>query len=466
MKINNPFPEKIHEYIGLVGVLLLQGLCLHYFWGQIGDDSYIFFRYAANLAEHGALVWNIGEIPVEGFSSPLWVLLLAGLAPLLDIVWASKFLGAIFAVFSLIRVWQISEKNTLSVLGASLGMGFLYWSVSGLETSLYCFLLLSSLLALRGNASVFWIALLGLVRPEAPFLLFIGVGILFWKQRRWDVWFLMVPTLVYLGFRLWYFGDLLPNTYFAKATGDPITQILRGLQYSLLPIVAVFFLWKNEILEYTEMLIPLLVLGIVIGGGGDWMWHDRLLVPIYLVLWSWSGLFCGFRRIGMMVVLLSTSVHWRHWDDIIRGNQLSMLEYQEGTLVEASRQVAEEIEQNIPTGATIAINHAGALPYFLLDYSFIDMTGLNDRWIARKKGSLHEKFDSEYVLDQEPDLIVMNSLSNPKAGFTADYWEGERDLFENPRFKQEYAPISRSWKRRRYLGAPAFIVLFVRVKKD
>ena len=465
MNLNNMLPKENIEYLGLVAVFLLHGLCLHYFGGQIGDDSYIFFRYAANLIHQGSLSWNIGTVPVEGFSSPLWVFLLAGMAPLMDIVLASKYLGVIFSMLSLFRVWQLSEKNVLSVLGACLGMGFQYWSISGLETSLYCFLLLSSTLAIRGQVTVIWIALLGLVRPETPLLLLVAVGVLFRKQRNWKHLLLLVPTFLYLGFRVWYFGELLPNTYFAKATGAPIIQLIRGLQYSLPALFASFFLWKNEVLERSEMLLPVLLLGIVIGGG-DWMWHGRLLVPIYLVLWGWNGLFSGIRRIGMLLFLFSTSIPLRHWGDILKGNQLSMIEYQEGTLVESTRVMAQDIKKHVPKGAKIAINHAGALPYFLLDYSFVDMTGLNDHWIARQKGELHEKFDSGYILEQKPDLIVMNTLSNPREGFVANYWEGETDLFDNPRFKQEYVPVAKSWKRRRYLGAPAFIVLFARNDKN
>ena len=46
----------------------------HYWF--LSDDCYISFRYARNLVEGHGLVYNPGE-RVEGFSNPLWVLLLA-----------------------------------------------------------------------------------------------------------------------------------------------------------------------------------------------------------------------------------------------------------------------------------------------------------------------------------------------------------------------------------------------------
>ena len=41
------------------------------------DDAFISMRYARNLAGGQGLVWNPGQPPVEGFTSPAWVLLMA-----------------------------------------------------------------------------------------------------------------------------------------------------------------------------------------------------------------------------------------------------------------------------------------------------------------------------------------------------------------------------------------------------
>src|SRR5438094_461628 len=43
------------------------------------DDAYITFRYAENLALHGALTWNLGGDPVEGYTGVLLPIILAGL---------------------------------------------------------------------------------------------------------------------------------------------------------------------------------------------------------------------------------------------------------------------------------------------------------------------------------------------------------------------------------------------------
>src|SRR5207302_9617699 len=47
----------------------------------VTDDAFISFVYSRNLAEHGQLVFNLGE-RVEGYTNFLWTVLLAGLMKL------------------------------------------------------------------------------------------------------------------------------------------------------------------------------------------------------------------------------------------------------------------------------------------------------------------------------------------------------------------------------------------------
>src|SRR5205814_5237660 len=76
----------------------------------VNDDAYISFRYARNLAEHGQLVFNLGE-RVEGYTNFLWTVLLAacmkvGVGP----VAASRFFGVVFAIGTLAVVVRMSLR--------------------------------------------------------------------------------------------------------------------------------------------------------------------------------------------------------------------------------------------------------------------------------------------------------------------------------------------------------------------
>src|SRR4029450_6903319 len=70
------------------------------FWRVTLDDAFITFRYARHLAEgYGLGAWNRTGEHVEGYSSLLWTLLLAGAAWLgVDVRIAAKVFGTAAAL--------------------------------------------------------------------------------------------------------------------------------------------------------------------------------------------------------------------------------------------------------------------------------------------------------------------------------------------------------------------------------
>ena len=216
--------------------LLIYVFIGQYFYGHMGDDSFIFFRYADNFMQGKGLRWNGDELPVEGFSSPLWVGVLILFYRFVDLVFISKLLGGSFMALSTWRVWQLAKiyggYPLTATLGASLGLGVHYWASAGLETGMYVFLFLSSILALQKQASLWWLALLGVCRPEGIIILPLAYALYVYKYgfRKRTLW-LFCPLLAWLGFRLLYYEDVLPNTYYAKASGPINEQISAGLGY-------------------------------------------------------------------------------------------------------------------------------------------------------------------------------------------------------------------------------------------
>ena len=74
---------------------------LRVFQTTISDDAYILYRYAAHLACGHGLVWNVGEAPIEGFTSLLDVLgLAAAHASGLDVVRSGQIIGVVCAALS------------------------------------------------------------------------------------------------------------------------------------------------------------------------------------------------------------------------------------------------------------------------------------------------------------------------------------------------------------------------------
>ena len=144
------------------------------FRSSVIDDAYIVFRYADHVVAGLGPVFNPGE-RVEGFSSPLWLGLVA-LARAAGISGESAIaiLGGAFGIAAILATWAAARRVAAgwpAVAAAALialHPAHALWSVHGLETALAVALLALSF-ALRGG----WgcgvvLGLLAWTRPEAP----------------------------------------------------------------------------------------------------------------------------------------------------------------------------------------------------------------------------------------------------------------------------------------------------------
>lgn len=247
----------------------------------VSDDIYISACYARNLAAGHGAVWYPGAPPVEGFSNPLWTALLAlvhlnpffresdlGLYVLLLQVLALA--GALMAALAVLRrllalsggLPEVSAGRLAAVLLVTLAWSSLvFWMAEGFEIGLVLlFALLAFGLALaprpsprQGTGSAVAIgALAGLclwTRMDGPlvcagaFLLLLGGD---GGVRRAGI-----AALVLCGFaavlfatRRAVFGEWLPNTYWLKLTGWPLSdRIGAGLERNLAILPALAGAW-------------------------------------------------------------------------------------------------------------------------------------------------------------------------------------------------------------------------------
>lgn len=286
--------------VGLAVAALL--LALHaraYFF--LTDDSFISFRYARNLSHGYGLVFNPGGERVEGYTNLLWVLILAGfdalgLAP--EKVATVLSMAATAGLFALVVrfAWVRAPRGQvwvalLPAFFLASSRSFAIWASSGLETRLFELLLVAGLLRLvveverldagvRGKASLApWLfGLAALTRPDGALIggcaLVAATAYRSWKIRRlpwaelaawWPFGALIVANV---GFRLAYYGEWLPNTYYAKVGGR--LSWARGGEY-----LAAF------VLEYGALLwIPALV--------AAGLWHVRRKTPFLPFLFAMS----------------------------------------------------------------------------------------------------------------------------------------------------------------------------------
>jgi hypothetical protein len=119
------------------------------------DDSYITYRYAENLASGKGLIFNV-EDKTNSASSMLWTLLLAawywiaGTATPVFALWVSVVCAALTSatLFQTVRLRHTKNFNLGSLLAPVIFLSaspVIYWVYSGMETSLFLFLLALSI---------------------------------------------------------------------------------------------------------------------------------------------------------------------------------------------------------------------------------------------------------------------------------------------------------------------------------
>ncbi len=213
------------------------------------DDAFVSFRYARNLLEGHGLVFNPGEY-VEGYSNFLWVLELAaiwalsGVAPEVAAPWLSvAFTAGTIAAM----MWWAARLPGLRHRGlvAWMALGllcssatFAVWtSGGGLETRQFTFFIVLAVMCLslyRNSrrallAASLSLAAAALTRPEGPLLAALCFGWFVIQQMAWAgrlkpdwrrlaclIGPFLVLVCVHFLWRYAYYGEWLPNTYYAK----------------------------------------------------------------------------------------------------------------------------------------------------------------------------------------------------------------------------------------------------------
>lgn len=147
------FPTRLSPWApALALVALYAGLA--WLVGYESDDGYIVYRYARNaLAGHG-FVYNPGEA-VQGYTSPLWLLLLTGAGAALGpevLPSAARVLGLVAGGAGVLLLHGFAgevmgERGARRLLAPALlavHASWLAWGTGGLETTLYGTLLFAA----------------------------------------------------------------------------------------------------------------------------------------------------------------------------------------------------------------------------------------------------------------------------------------------------------------------------------
>ena len=231
------------RHVKWVGIAMLVSVAVQAAnWIWYVEDAAISFSYARYWVEGEGLVPWPGSERVEGYSNPLWVLLLAMWHAVGVSGWVSaRVMGAVFGAATVPLVYLIARESRpdkkddaplLAVLLLVFNAQFAIWNASGLENSLFVFLLSGAiwrtLIEARDGgypwASV-WFLLLAVTRPEGiAYGAVGGLAAMVWslaagrgltRTLQWLATFFL-PFTAYHYIRYQYFAYAFPMTYYAK----------------------------------------------------------------------------------------------------------------------------------------------------------------------------------------------------------------------------------------------------------
>ena len=434
-------------------------LLLAWHLNTITEDAYISFRYAWHFAEGLGFRWNPGDPPVEGFTNFMWTMILAGMHILgLDMEITSRILGLIFAVSTLVVVWCMAGRycsggrwwKYTGAVFLALSPPFVSWASSGLETTMFTFLVTLGIFLYfifyeTGKYRFLWSVILlsaALTRPEGLlFFIILAIHLLITQKFNKNNIITLLPFIVpFILFEIWriiYFGEFLPNIFYAK-TGFTSAMFLRGLKYTLkfflvtaVPILGILTLFRLRKPWGLILTICALYCFYVIAVGGDYMHYFRFFVPIMPLMALLAGE--GFNRLrekkavlgySIGIILTALMIFGAFYPFGIKpsaviaepkplyyipAKPMLMFERYQAARLKLLGETFAGVQRPGESMATSAIGIIG----YVTELNIYDFHGLTDPYVAKRRNPnmgkgdpAHEKLDFAYTISLKPTYVM------------------------------------------------------------
>jgi hypothetical protein len=484
---------------------------------QTVDDAFIFLRYARSLAAGAGWTFSPGSgTHVEGTSSVVWTLCLAllwraGLRGLGAAKALSMAFGAAIPAACALAVRPRQSHLALAVPAIALAFDadLATWSVSGMDTPLWalaCVVCVGLAAARWERAAALALGALAWVRPEGPLFAAFGVAGLS-NDRRSALRLALIaafPVAILTLLRLAYFGDLVPNTFWAKMNGAADATDYTGGGYIAsalerrpmllvaLPIAAVAIearlrpkpqprpchkslaCARSSSSSSPALRVALALLAASFAfaflAGGDWMPGRRLLVvalPLAAVAAAIAIDGVSSQRLALaacFVLALEAALTFDHsvdqrWRDVEWLDQrVARWRLPPRPFVEPypldwmPAHLLHELAPYVAAGGAVAHVDVGELPYVMDDVAFLDGFGLVDRTAGRLafapsdpalRAAAREEFFS-----QRPAvaIVVLNDRGDSDESHETSarpFSPAQAATLEDPRFGVGWRELSR-----------------------
>lgn len=405
------------------------------------DDAYISFRYSQRLSDLGSLSWNDTGSPVLGTTSVAWTLLVSGLYSLGISVENAALLLTVLIVWLLLfslhdltmrileqtssRETHVAIITTSVITIAAINMPTRTGLFSGMETALYCLLVLRGLVALdaRGSLAGVYAGLATLTRPDGAILLPLALVLGSGRRLLYASTFLLV-TVPWFFYSYRVYGELLPGSVEAKRLLYPSPWLKNFFMlfeaHSANPVAALLFclagaglcagfsircvrpfLWWLSLYAggiaisgikpiFFWYFTPTWLFGTVLGGaaGAAWLLKRGRLS---------SGRLSGVLTVGAGLIAVYSLSH----DVRYESSFLRELRY---------REIVQSFRDEISPADTILAGEVGIIAFGFPKNEVIDSSGINSREVLTVLKDFKDKLGIDKKFVHFVDLQGWNRL--------------------------------------------------------
>jgi hypothetical protein len=436
------------------------------------DDAYITYRYAENLARGHGFVFNVGDPPLLGTSTPLYTALLAAGAILgIDIPLLSICIGVLTTSVALSLVvcmaWEFRLLSPALIVGVIASAARLYTNWEGMETPFYLALILGAIwTAYRSwGPLAFLLAALATVTRLDGLAVLATVSLVLLSERRWS-WRTWVPgsaiLLSWLLTAIVLFGSPVPSSGTAKLAHDPAISGRFSISSPRLmkqalpvatsipdtafqnhprrataalaillaaPLACTIFLRPRRLCAALTSWLILYLAGYSFLGLPSFSWYYGP-PAIVLALFVWMGAHAVLVFAGNTVwgrgELVARSVTWIA---AVSALLVILVSDPPSTKEPAQAQAGRWLRQHAAPGQTIAAYEVGAVAY-LSGLRTVDLLGLTE---PRALPHLRTA-DFAWAIRELPSFVFSNERGR---------WPVTEAIFSLPEFALNYRPVLR-----------------------
>jgi len=442
------------------------------------DDAMISMGYAKNLANGKGLKYSQNATPVEGFSNPLWTLMksvvhlipftLSKTSLVVQIISLGILLANLWLAYLITKSLIPGSRDMFQVLPVALTASYYpltHWALQGMETGLQALLVLLCMHITikndkhsREDFNFLALLIAGglLLRMDMLFVMgsIVLLYIIKFKKipfRDFVTFFAIIISInmPYFVFRIFYFHDFLPNTYYLKIFDIPLSvRVVRGGFYFckfVAPIVVLLVALgciRGYILRRwfcnSMMLVPVCVTWAysIYVGGDAWENHGSLgnrfvifAMPVLFIFLSVNfaqifeiqsmNIIFRSRPLSTLLFFLFTAAVSNNvfFSEKAGDNLRRMLLLKDGLHFATHEEIfcaIKKLESHMVIGDSVTVLFAG-IPAYFSDINFIDILGYTDREIARLKPRFsswedfipgHVKYDVEHTVNRHKPTYI------------------------------------------------------------